>query len=269
MKRIAVCAVAKYENAYINEWVEYHIKLGIDTIYLYDNNDSDTPYVGDFIGEQYRDKVVIIDRRDENLRTKQQVVYNDWLRNYQDGWDFCAFIDIDEFIVTPDIQQLINNMPDDCDFMVLNWWMYGDDDVMVGDETKPVRERFVNRKLNRNNVWNRTIKTIVRCGKDIKALHAHGFVYTDGKTARYCDCDGQDIRLVRGMKFADEPFDTQQSYIAHYSTKTLSEYLKYKVNRIGVMWNSDTMKIRYYFRVNKRTPEKLEYIERWKETGVI
>ena len=268
---IAVCALAKWENPYIDEWVRYHIDLGFDRVFLYDNNDPDDPYVGDCIDEGYRDRVEIIDRRGVNMRTRQQVAYNDWISQHWNDFDFCAFIDIDEFIVTPNgIRGLVSGMPENRDFMILNWQMYGDDETIVGDETKPVRERFTVKQGGRNNEWNKSVKTIVRCGgKPVKALNAHGFVYADGETAFYCDCNGEDVSLKLNNKFSTRPFENHESYIAHYATKSLSEYLKYKVGRIGVVWNSDSMKIRYYFRLNKRTPEKLEYIERWKETGVI
>ena len=36
--KIALCAIAKNENLYIREWVEYYMKLGFSNIILYDNN---------------------------------------------------------------------------------------------------------------------------------------------------------------------------------------------------------------------------------------
>ena len=37
--KTALCAIAKNENLYIREWVEYYMKLGFSNIILYDNND--------------------------------------------------------------------------------------------------------------------------------------------------------------------------------------------------------------------------------------
>ena len=36
--KTALCAIAKNENLYIREWVEYYMKLGFSNIILYDNN---------------------------------------------------------------------------------------------------------------------------------------------------------------------------------------------------------------------------------------
>ena len=56
---VVICAMAKNEHKYINEWVAHYVKLGIDKIYLYDNDDLDKPFIGDFIDKKYLNKVVI------------------------------------------------------------------------------------------------------------------------------------------------------------------------------------------------------------------
>ena len=42
----AICCIAKYENRYLKEWVDYHMELGFDQIFIFDNN---TLNGGDFI----------------------------------------------------------------------------------------------------------------------------------------------------------------------------------------------------------------------------
>lgn len=263
MNRFSICALAKNENAYIDEWVKYHIDLGVDFIYLYDNNDSNTPFVGDCISADYRDKIMIINRNDENLRTRQHAIYNDWIKDHFTETEYCAFIDIDEFIVTDDLNNLIAKMPSDYDIMVLNWINYSDSNIIEGDESKPVRERFTTRAYKNSGFWNRTVKSILRCNTDkqFMALNAHGFKQRHCKVTSRCDCNGDKVKLVPSLKFATDAFNHHDSYIAHYSTKSLSEYLKYKVNRIGVVWNTDHGKVSYFFRINSKTPEKLKYIE--------
>ena len=36
--KVALCCIAKMENDYIREFVDYYQKLGFDKLYLYDNN---------------------------------------------------------------------------------------------------------------------------------------------------------------------------------------------------------------------------------------
>ena len=90
-----ICAIAKNENLYINDWVNWHLDLGFDKIYLYDNNDIDTQYVGDFI--EQKDKVEIFDIRGKHETGLQIKCYNEFYNSHL--FDWCAFIDIDEFIV--------------------------------------------------------------------------------------------------------------------------------------------------------------------------
>ncbi len=48
---LAVCAIAKNEGAYFEEWIEWHRKLGVEKFYIYDNESTDNtkeilaPYV--------------------------------------------------------------------------------------------------------------------------------------------------------------------------------------------------------------------------------
>ena len=45
--KVALCTMGKYENLYANEFVEYYIKLGIDHIFIYDDNDPNTEKISD------------------------------------------------------------------------------------------------------------------------------------------------------------------------------------------------------------------------------
>ena len=35
---VAIVAIARLENTYVNEWIEYHRKLGFAHLYIYDNS---------------------------------------------------------------------------------------------------------------------------------------------------------------------------------------------------------------------------------------
>ena len=42
--RVALCTMGKEENLYVNEFVEYYIKIGIDHIFIYDDNSREINY---------------------------------------------------------------------------------------------------------------------------------------------------------------------------------------------------------------------------------
>jgi ABC-type branched-subunit amino acid transport system substrate-binding protein len=51
MSKVALCAIAKNENLYIREWVNWYKKLGVSKIFLYDNNDIDGEHFEDVISD--------------------------------------------------------------------------------------------------------------------------------------------------------------------------------------------------------------------------
>ena len=91
---IAICAVAKCENDYINDWVNYHINLGVDKIYIYDNNDEAYEPLESRIIENI-DKVEII--KIPGLKEFQVAKYNEFYNTHNYSWNI--FIDIDEYII--------------------------------------------------------------------------------------------------------------------------------------------------------------------------
>lgn len=264
MDKLVICALAKNENAYINDWVKYHIDMGYDRIYLYDNNDPSDPYVGDCIDAAYRDRVVMVDVRGENLRSKQAYVYNRFMRKHYEDFEWCTFIDIDEFVVADDMRGLVDGLPSETNMLALNWQVYGDDGIIKGNESAPVYERITNKLYDGNNPFNRIIKTTVR-GSIKNMFFVNSHVCTQNKHERnYCDCDGKRVTPVNNHKTV---YGNHRCYIAHYMTKTLSEYLKYKIGRLSTLrCNNDELKLEYFFRMNEKTPEKLQFITKWNET---
>ena len=81
--RIVVCAMAKNEHKYINEWVKHYINLGFDELFIYDNDDLDKPYIKDFIDTKYLDKVVIKNIRGQHRLKLQHDIYTGFYIKYK------------------------------------------------------------------------------------------------------------------------------------------------------------------------------------------
>lgn len=47
--KIALCTMGKRENLYVKEFVNYYKKLGIDKIFIYDDNDINTEKISDTV----------------------------------------------------------------------------------------------------------------------------------------------------------------------------------------------------------------------------
>ena len=262
----SICALAKMENAYINHWIAYHLGIGYDRIYIYDNNDTDYPLLSEAIEPQLRDRVVIEDWRDRHYTSTPNVqVYNDFLQKHADKTDWCTFIDIDEFVhlESNNIKTFLQGMPDVADIVVLNWHIYGDDGIIEGDESVPVYERITKEVQGKSNL-NTQYKSTVRCGS-VKALAItpHSFKTYDESAGVFslpALYDGSYNAVTANAYKLQQTRLDYPNYICHYMTKTLSEFLKYKCRRVDPAWNFADG-IDYFFMVNERTEEKEAFIK--------
>ena len=105
----AICAIQKGAKRYLDEWTDYHLALGFDRIYLYDNSD-------DFeLKEWAQNKDSIHVKHYPGLQ-KQMIAYTEcgqWIQ-YHKMHSWIAFMDTDEFVVIRDT----NKFPYIMDFLV-------------------------------------------------------------------------------------------------------------------------------------------------------
>ena len=126
--KIAICAILKDEHQYLDEWIKHHLSIGIDYIYLYEDNNS-KPH--NEICDKY-DNVFLMLMRDfidisKLWRKKQVHVYNNFIEKYKHEIDYVFFIDIDEFVMFEegyDMSSLIN-ICNERGSVLLPWKFYG------------------------------------------------------------------------------------------------------------------------------------------------
>lgn len=265
MKAI-VCGIAKRENKYINEWCKHYISLGFDHIYLYDNNEFDYPYVGDFIDNNLKDKITITDwraRKDIALLSK---AYLDCY--YSQEFDWCLFCDIDEFLVgIPEIHEFFNTKKfDNIEQIRVMWEYFGDDGYIERDEIIPVME-FFKIKLTNDNHHN-VGKFFLKAGLELQNIEPH-FAWGKNKLPlKTCFPSGKinpESAATLYIKPQGEYQKTEIVYLNHYMTKTLKEFLDQKYNTPDVMVQlfPKSRNLDYYWHLNKKTPEKEEYIKNY------
>lgn len=92
--KVAICAIFKNEAQYLDEWINYHLIVGIDHFYMYNNNSED-----DYLSvlQKYIDQgVVTLIQWEKNQA--QMECYVDCINRFKDETNWLGFIDIDEFI---------------------------------------------------------------------------------------------------------------------------------------------------------------------------
>lgn len=268
--KYAVCAVARNENAYINDWINHHIRIGYNKVIIFDNNPDDTDPVENHITKTNLKKTDIVKVPDASIPQQQAELYNRALDEYHGGFDWITFIDVDEYVVTDSLSELFNSAPDDCDFLLLNWNIYDDNNIIVGDESVSVTKRFTHRYGHRCMFINQFYKTTVNCkrireGRKLTASDPH--LFTADSEPVYYNAKRQKAVFNDDRKWNIRNNLWGNNTIAHYNTKSLSEFMKYKWGRLSGFKNEkcyDVLDIyNYFFRTNAQTPEKTEFIKQY------
>jgi hypothetical protein len=98
INNIYICTIIKNEQRHLDEWIKYHLDLGISQIWLFE--DKGEPH--NSITDKYGIKVKLIrldkDLTEEEHKTLQQGVYQSFYEKIPVG-SYSFFIDSDEFIV--------------------------------------------------------------------------------------------------------------------------------------------------------------------------
>jgi hypothetical protein len=152
----SICALVLDEEAYLQEWVDYHIGIGFSRIYLYDN--SDKYDLASWVNRSGFKNVWIEHWPGKLVQTK---AYADCALNYaspnNDTW--VAFMDVDEFLVLKKHQRVYEMLEEFCTSgeLGINWYMFGTSghDVYY---PAPVTKRF----QYRDKDVNIHVKSIVR-----------------------------------------------------------------------------------------------------------
>jgi len=259
---LALCAIAKNENLYIREWIEYYKMMGINKIILYDNNEVNGERFEDVINDYIDNGIVeIVDRRGVVIQNRsygkstQGKAYHDCYYNNYKNYDWLLFFDIDEFLSInykyKNIYEFLNDF-NNYDGIKVQWKMYGDNGNLHY-ENKTVIERFLSPT---NFAYHREVKSILKC-KEYKfklKFGAHGIsnkepIVVNMKKLRVY---GKNLDIKR---YKDLPV-----YLNHFYSKSTEEYIQRKFNKtdatFGRNHNSLNSIKRNYFRYNKITKEK-------------
>ena len=263
-----ICAIARNENIYINEWVKHHLKIGFNHIYLYDNNNKTDPFVGDFIDKDLLDKVTIIDYRERRDYKLQLIAYQNCYDTYD--FDWCFYIDIDEFLVgVDDVNEwLSRDYLKDKEQIKVKINLFGDDDCIERDMSIPVMD-FFKKIINGKNehVAVPLNKCLVRGHvKDVSICSCH-FAGHSGWLNPLITCTPNGQLCEKGAydMHIDPPdsYEGETIFLNHYQTKTLKEFLDQKYGLVWVLMPFSKRGIEYYWYYNDKTPEKLAYIEKY------
>jgi hypothetical protein len=197
-----VLCIAKDEDNYIAEWVDYHTKLGFDNIYMFQN---------DWICPIDRPNLIKFSISGQPMQLN---AYNYFLENHAKNIDWLAVIDCDEFIFLKkhkNVKELFQEY-DNPYGLALNWTFFGGCDKKTRDENNKnsILKQFTHRQVG----LDQHIKSIIKPSANGRFYLPHN------PTHHLMDLDRKHVSgpFNRGMT-------NDIAYIGHFHHKTYEDWL--------------------------------------------
>ncbi|GHT46929.1 hypothetical protein AGMMS49965_24750 [Bacteroidia bacterium] len=215
---LSIVAIVKNEAPYIAEWIEYHLLVGVEKFYIYDNESTDNlkeilePYINEgIVGYTFYPG-----------RKKQIPAYDDAVERLKYTSYWVAVIDLDEFIVPVSASNVSTWLHDfeGVAGVEIDWLIYGSG----GHQKKEpglVMERFkAHSKFDFDD--NKCFKTIINPRSVFHYVTPHHAQHYDGKSV--------DSHKEEGVGFGCRNPLYDAIRINHYFCKSIEEY-HIKMNR--------------------------------------
>lgn len=158
---LSICSIMKDEGPYLVEFLEYHLLVGVEHFYLFDNESTDNTkeLLRAYIAKGL---VTLISwpGRSTELRSIQLAAYDVCLKELARESEFVACIDIDEFLHTNShrgVQQALRLFSKNTGAVLVHWLLFGSN----GHKEKTdqlVHERFTRRAA----LADHHVKSIIR-----------------------------------------------------------------------------------------------------------
>lgn len=230
---VSICSMIKDEQNYLKEWIEYHLNIGFTSIYLYEDDTTNSTSHQDICMEYpnvFLSKFTDMVKPHKRLRNKQCELFNAFLKVYCDKVDYVAFIDIDEF-VTFEEGYSMTDLIEGCNkrgAILLPWKCYGANGL-VENPTFKVVETFTREALNTNRVDPNAYKSFVK----VKMNDGHMLNHHLHNMAK---------------AFCPSRISYRKFWINHYITKSFKEYCDKLLCRGDIM---NTRRIDDFFIYNQ------------------
>jgi hypothetical protein len=219
-REIYLCAIAKDEGPYIQEWIDYHFKLGFEKAVVYAN---DWTYRND------DSRIQVINVKGGN---RQQSCYNNFLKYYRDKFWWTAFFDIDEFLVLhkhKNIEELLLEY-DHRKALAIHWARYGSNGhTKVIDGDYNVLKRFTRRGTEKDHETN--LPYLHSKHKDVIIKTIYRFNNQSSMGVHNCTGTAYTLNDKPLLNMAyDTKIDWSIAQINHYWIKSIEE-AKLKMER--------------------------------------
>lgn len=201
MKKSVLICIAKDEDNYIEEWIDYNHKIGFDEIVIYENDWRCN------INRPFLKKIPY-----DGLR-KQMEVYNHFISENKSNYEWAAFFDCDEFLVLKkhnDVNSFLDEFNNPSGIGI-NWQFFGANGKENRDEnSNSLLKQFT---IKQKDV-DRHIKTILKLSSGGRMVLPHN----------------PNVPIMdTNKKFFVGPYndkgDIEIAQLNHYHHKTLEDWM--------------------------------------------
>lgn len=235
--KVYLITSAKMEELYIEDWINYHLSLGVDKIIINDNNDDEYPYKLKDILKKYieSDKIIIeyyykYHTLENNRREEELSRIYTWLYNkYKNEFDWALKIDIDEYLEIPETNNNLKKFLSldkfkNYDSIVLSWTQKGISKNLPEESNLlyfpiPVQERCHNIEYV-NELW---FKCIIKSINEDVVISHHIPYFSEN---RMCLTNGKSVQEALDNKFCNyyEKYGITSLYVNFNNALKLSKY---------------------------------------------
>ena len=215
--KVAIVAIIRDELPFLDEWLAYHRRIGIDHFFLYINEPDPTNTIR-FL-EPHRPYTTTIEwyGKSDSLpgRNRQTKAYTHALENYLMCFEWVAFLDVDEFLVFnqhDDVKWFLSGFKDNVSSVSLNWRKFGHNgffEAPTGLITSSL--------LRRQALPNRQCKSISKCSNINSIRSAHRCELKQGKRV--------DI-MGNGWSDRPNPEAANIACINHYQCRSFTRWMQ-------------------------------------------
>jgi tetratricopeptide (TPR) repeat protein len=211
MDYLSLCLICKDENDYLPEWLDYHILMGVDRFYIYDNDSqvSLCESLKDYIDRNW---VVIINITGKGM---QLHAYDHCLKTFGSSTFWLGFIDTDEFLVPKTCSDLKEFLKEYEAYagLAISSFFFGSNN----HQTRPAAGQLASytRRTHITFQGNNLVKSLVQPARTLMPNSPHDFAYKENSW-----CVNEDKLLVDGMKF---PHHSEKIQLNHYFCRSQSD----------------------------------------------
>ena len=258
--KVCVFTIIKNEQEYLEEWIKYHLDLGVDHLFIFEDNGSESHK--DITNKYPSDKVSLnsitilpIDKSHvHNWQESRQSIYNKeglwWIKNNY-NYDWCFAIDCDEYITlsnSGDTIQSVLNLYSEYDAVIVQWQNYNANGHVYKPnyEEKGIIDTYTQKcdKSINDATWKSTKLTY-----KLSDFKKHYFL---GTHLCYDFCKWCKTDYSKGLN----KICYDNIYLRHYLTKSWEEYV-WKLNVRG-MFHVKHRNYDEFFEMNKDMLDRKE-----------